>query len=88
MNEPGEVDAFGILFNMEDRGKLVRCHVFRAAMDRVEDHASQDSDELIARFQKSRRMFEQLASNLYDAGHRTPWIDAYLGRAPEWSDSE
>jgi hypothetical protein len=77
IDEPGQVDAFGVRFTMEERGKRVRCHVFRSAINHVEDHAAADDAELLARFQKSRTMFERLASNLYDAGHQTPWIEVF-----------
>ncbi len=82
IDDPGEVDAFGVRFTMEERGKRVRCHVFRSALDRIEDHATRTDDELLSRFQRSRGLFEQLASNLYDAGHRTPWIGVFgpIGR--------
>ncbi len=76
-NEPGEVDAFGVRFTMEERGRPVRCHVFRSALDLIEEHAAGSDDELLARFQRSRALFERLANNLYDAGHRTPWIEAF-----------
>ncbi len=78
VDKPGEVDAFGVRFTMEERGKMVRCHVFRSAINQIEDHAACNDEELLQRFAKSRGMFERLASNLYDAGHRTPWIDAFL----------
>ena len=77
VKEPGEVDAFGVRFTMEDRGTKVRCHVFRAAIDHIEERAAGSPAETLARFEKSRWMFERLASNLYDAGHRTPWIGAF-----------
>ena len=77
-NEPGEVDAFGVRFTMEQRGERVRCHIFRAALDYLDDDVASSNGELLSRFEKSRGMFERLASNLYDAGHRTPWIDAVM----------
>ncbi|WP_131116317.1 DUF1488 family protein [Lichenihabitans psoromatis] len=77
MNEPGEVDAFGVRFKMEDHGKVVRCHVFRAAIDQGETRVSRTDDDRLARFQRSRALFELRASHLYDAGHRTPWVDAW-----------
>jgi hypothetical protein len=77
LNEPGEIDAFGVRFSMEDRGKLVRCHVFRAAVEFIEERPARTNDELIARFQANRRVFERMASDLYDAGHRTPWIGVF-----------
>ncbi len=80
LNRPAEIDAFGVRFTMEDRGKLVRCHVFRAAIDFIEERAARTDDELMARFQGNRGLFERMASDLYDAGHRTPWIGIF-GRA-------
>ena len=77
IDAPGEVDAFGVRFTMDERGKPVRCHVFRNAINHMEDHPAGSDDELLARFQRSRTLFERLASNLYDAGHRTPWIEAF-----------
>ena len=74
--EPGVPDAFGIHFDMEDRGRRVRCHVFRGAILAVEQRPAAGRDVLSA-FQRSRPMFERLASNLYDAGHRTPWVDVF-----------
>jgi Protein of unknown function (DUF1488) len=75
IDEPGEVDAFGVRFTMDDCGKRVRCHAFRSSINRMEDHAARNDEELLARFQKNRAMFEHMASALYDAGHRTPWIE-------------
>ncbi len=77
LKEPGEIDAFGVRFTMMDRDKVVRCHVFRAAIDHIEERPAGNDEDALARFEKSRWMFERLASNLYDAGHRTPWIGAF-----------
>ena len=82
IEEPGEVDAFGVRFTMEERGRLVRCHVFRAAIDKLQERQAPNDDELLARFQSYRAMFERLASNLYDAGHQTPWIDVFMAMRP------
>lgn len=76
-DSPGEVDAFGVRFTMQERGRPVRCHVFRAAIDYLDDRAAGSDAELLARFQRNRALFERLASDLYDAGHRTPWIEAF-----------
>ena len=78
LDEPGVVDPFGIRFSMEERGKVVRCHVFRAAVEFVDELPANTDAELLARFQRSRGLFERLASNLYDAGHRNPWIEASI----------
>ena len=76
VDEPGVLDAFGVNFTMTDRGDPVRCHVFRNAILTVEQRTAR-GDEVLSAFQRSRGMFERLASNLYDAGHRTPWIDVF-----------
>ena len=76
VDEAGEVDAFGIRFVMEQRGERVRCHVFRSAITATAEHAVVSDEDLLALFQKGRSMFERLASNLFDAGHRNPWIEA------------
>lgn len=73
---PGVVDAFGVQFTMEDRGTPVRCHVFRNAITSLEQRTPR-GDQLLSAFQRNRGLFERLASNLYDAGHRTPWIDVF-----------
>lgn len=77
VKEPGEVDAFGVRFMMEEREKRVRCHVFRAAIDHLEERSAGNDEDTLARFERNRWMFERLASNLYDAGHRTPWIGVF-----------
>lgn len=77
LDEPGEVDAFGVRFMMEDRGKLVRCHVFRSAINHVEESTARTDADLLARFQKGRGLYEQVAMRLYDAGHRTPWVEPF-----------
>jgi hypothetical protein len=77
VDDPGEIDPFGVRFTMEDGGTFVRCHIFRAAMDHMEDRAIRTDDERLARFQKARGLFESVASRMYDAGHRTPWIDIF-----------
>lgn len=76
VDEPATVDAFGVCFTVEERGKLVRCHVFRSAIYIVEQSTPKPSADLLASFQAARPLFERIASDLYDAGHRNPWIDA------------
>ncbi len=73
-NDPAVVDAFGVRFTMTDREKRVRCHVFKAAIDAM----SPEAEDLLSSFKKNRGVFARLASNLYDAGHRNPWIDAVM----------
>ena len=75
-DQPGVVDAFGVHFDMTDRGEPVRCHVFTSAIVTAED-CSTRPDELLSAFQRSRKLFEREASTLYDAGHRTPWIETF-----------
>lgn len=77
IDEPGVVDAFGVCFAMEEHGRLVRCHVFRNALNQVEGQAAMNDGELLVSYQKHRVLFERLASNMFDAGHRNPWIEAF-----------
>lgn len=77
LDEPAAVDPFGVRFVMAERDKRVPCHVFRSAINHLEDRAAGSDEDLLARFQRSRALFERLASDLYDAGHRTPWIEAF-----------
>ena len=77
LNEPGEVDAFGVRFTMEERGRLVRCHVFKSAINQVEGQRTSTGKQLLALFEKHRAFFERLASNLFDSGIQTPWIEAH-----------
>ena len=78
INEPAEVDAFGVRFTMNDRGERIRCHVFRSAINAPELNRAASDEDLLARFERNRRMFERLASNLFDAGHKTPWIEPFI----------
>ena len=73
-DSPGEVDAFGVRFWMSSLDRPVRCHAFRAALDYLEDRAAHTAQEILERFDKNRPRLEALASDLFDAGHRTPWI--------------
>ena len=77
-DEPAEVDAFGLRFTMEERGKRVRCHIFRYVIHGLDDHPASSAEEQLARFKANRGIFERLASRLYDAGHQTPWIERVL----------
>jgi hypothetical protein len=79
IDEPAEVDAFGVRFTMEERGRRVRCHVFRSAIHDLEDYPAGSADEQLARFKANRGVFERQASRLYDAGHQTPWIESIRG---------
>ena len=86
---PAEVDAFGIRFLMQAPDGPVRCHIFRAAIDELEESHAPTSVEALRRFDKHRQRLERLASRLYDAGHQTPWIgvhDLLLGVSPEAFD--
>ena len=73
-NEPAEVDAFGVRFTMEERGTRVRCHIFRSAINDLDDFPANTADEQLALFKANRGTFERQASRMYDAGHQNPWI--------------
>ena len=79
MDEPAVVDAFGVRFTMEERGRPVRCHIFRSAINDLDEHPAGSEAEQLARFKANRGAFERQASRLYDAGHRTPWIESIRG---------
>ncbi|MCW6510325.1 DUF1488 family protein [Lichenifustis flavocetrariae] len=78
IDEPAEVDAFGIRFTMDHYGERVRCHAFRSAITAMADHAATSDEDLLAMFELNRPLYERLANNLFDAGHRNPWIEVYL----------
>ncbi|MCW6506974.1 DUF1488 family protein [Lichenifustis flavocetrariae] len=80
IDEPGEVDAFGVRFTMEERGHRVRCHVFRSAITATADRRAASDADLLEMFQACRGVLERHASSLYDAGHRNPWIEAIVIR--------
>ncbi|WP_428350874.1 DUF1488 family protein [Lichenifustis flavocetrariae] len=67
---------------MEQRGERVRCHVLRSAITATAKHAAVNAEDLLAMFDLNRPLFERLASNLFDAGHRNPWIEGFLVPAP------
>ncbi len=86
---PAEIDAFGVCFTMRDRTGPVRCHVFRSTIDHLEDSHARTDAEALMRFEKERRRFERLASNLHAGGHQTPWItvhDMLTGMEPNEYD--
>ena len=83
---PAVVDPFGLHFTMQSRERLVRCHVFAAAVDELEESHSRNSAEMLRRFAAHRGRLEQIADRMYGAGHATPWIDVgdlLLGVSPD-----
>ena len=88
---PPAVDPFGIVFVMEGRGGPVRCHVFQAAIDELEQSHARTGAEMLRRFERHRRRLERVADRLHGAGHATPWIsveDLLLGVSPDSFDDE
>ena len=88
---PAVLDAFGLHFTMESRGGPVRCHVFAAAVDELEESHARNGAEMLRRFGVHRRRLERVADRMYGAGHTTPWInveDLLLGVSPDaWDDN-
>ena len=82
LNEPGLELAGGIRFMMMDGPASVRCWVTREALDNIEvDSCSQQ--ERTARFERHRLRIEQLASQKYDAGEKSPTVMTFdLGTLP------
>lgn len=87
---PAVLDAFGLHFTMQGREGPVRCHVFRDAVDELEESHARNGAEMLRRFAAHRTRLEQVADRMYGAGHRTPWInveDLLLGVSPDaWDD--
>ena len=84
--QPAQIDPFGLVFTMESREGLVRCHVFREAVDELEESHARNGDEMLRRFTAHRRRLEAIADRMYGAGHKTPWInveDLLLGVSPD-----
>ena len=83
---PPAVDPFGIVFVMQGRGGPVRCHVFGAAIDELEQSHARTAAEMLRRFERHRARLERVADRLHGAGHATPWIsveDLLLGVSPD-----
>ncbi len=88
---PAEIDPFGLVFVMQGRDGPVRCHVFRAAVDELEESFTRTDAEALRRFDRHRGRLEQVADRMYGAGHRTPWInveDLLLGVSPDAFDDD
>lgn len=82
---PAVLDPFGLHFTMEGREGPVRCHVFAAAIDELEESHARNSAEMLRRFAVHRYRLERVADRMYGAGHTTPWInveDLLLGVWP------
>ena len=85
MNQPATIDPFGLVFSMEGPAGVVRCHVFRAAIDELEESFTRTNEEALRRFDRNRRRLEQVADRMFAAGHLSPWIgveDLLLGVSP------
>ena len=55
---PAVVDPFGLHFTMESRDGPVRCHVFREAVDELEESHARTGAEMLRRFTVHRRRLE------------------------------
>lgn len=83
---PAVIDPFGLHFTMESRQGPVRCHVFREAVDELEESHARNAAEMLRRFTVHRKRLERVADRMYGAGHTTPWInveDLLLGVSPD-----
>jgi hypothetical protein len=83
---PAVIDPFGLCFTMESREGPVRCHVFREAIDELEESHARTGAEMLRRFTVHRSRLERVADRMYGAGHTTPWInveDLLLGVSPD-----
>jgi len=86
---PAVIDAFGLVFVMQGHEGPVRCHVFQAAIDELEESHTRDGAEVLRRFDRHRRRLERVADRMHGAGHSTPWInveDLLLGVSPDALD--
>ena len=87
--QPPVVDPFGVAFVMQGRNGLVRCHVFRAAIDELGESYARNDEEALRRFERHRTRLETIADRMHGAGHQSPWIDVpdlLLGVTPEDHD--
>ncbi len=85
-NQPAQIDPFGLVFTMQGQDGIVRCHVFRGAVDELENSHARDDAEMLRRFTAHRRRLEAVAERMHGAGHATPWInvvDLLLGVSPD-----
>ena len=85
-DQPAQIDPFGLVFTMANRDGVVRCHVFRDAVDELEESHARNDAEMLRRFSVHRRRLERVADRMHGAGHATPWInvkDLLLGVSPD-----
>jgi len=85
-DQPAQIDPFGLVFTMNSRDGVVRCHVFREAIDELEESHARNPAEILRLFDVHRRRLERVADQMYGAGHKTPWInvgDLLLGVSPD-----
>ena len=68
MDGPAKVDLHEVEFGMLDGRKVVPCFVDRDAIDDIEHATTQTNAERLAIFERHRRRFETIASELFDAG--------------------
>ena len=90
-DDPAVIDPFGLHFTMQGREGPVRCHVFSAAIDELEESHARTGAEMLRRFTVHRARLERVADRMYGAGHRTPWInveDLLLGVSPDAWDED
>ena len=83
---PAKIDPFGLVFTMLSPNGVVHCHVFRAAIDELEESFTRTDAEALRRFDRNRKRLEQVADRMFAAGHLSPWIgveDLLLGVSPE-----
>ncbi len=73
LNEPGLELAGGIRFIMMDGLACVACWVSREALDDIEG-GKPGQHERTVRFERHRLKIEQLASQKYDAGEKSPIV--------------
>ncbi len=71
---PARSHPLGVVFDMLSHFGTVRCHVMRSAVDHLGDGQARGGVEVVSRFERNRVMFEAVASDLHDSGHRSPWI--------------
>jgi predicted PolB exonuclease-like 3'-5' exonuclease len=66
--QPGTLidDREGVLFSMNDGGRIVSVLVSRHALEDIDP--PEHGDERIERFNEYRRQFEEIASDKYDKG--------------------
>jgi hypothetical protein len=74
LREPARNFADGVLFAMKDGATRVTCWVSREALDRIGNACQQDP---MACFERHRLEIEELASQKYDAGERSPVVLSY-----------